>query len=169
MRAALRKGWCPSVLRPMASGDGLIVRVSLNNGRLSPVLARALARYAHRFGNGLFDLSARANLQLRGVSDVTLLPLQDELHTLGLAETEEAPSAARNVLASPLAGIDPQAILDIGPCVELLRDRLAREMILHSLPAKFGFIVDDGGALSLASEKTDVVFLPSGAAASPTF
>lgn len=159
MRAALRKGWCPSVLRPMASGDGLIVRVSLNNGRLSPVLARALARCAHRFGNGLFDLSARANLQLRGVNEATLSPLQSELRALGLAETEEAPSVARSVLVSPLAGIDPQAILDIGPYVELLRDRLTRETILHALPAKFGFIVDDGGALSLASEKTDVSFL----------
>ena len=101
---------------------------------------------------------------------MTLLPLQDELHTLGLAETEEAPSAARNVLASPLAGIDPQAILDIGPCVELLAGSAGARMILHSLPAKFGFIVDDGGVLSLSqARRLTLVFLPSGDAVSPTF
>ncbi len=27
MKAELRKGWCPSALRPMESGDGLIVRL----------------------------------------------------------------------------------------------------------------------------------------------
>ena len=29
------KGWCPSALRPMQSGDGLVVRVRPRGGRLS--------------------------------------------------------------------------------------------------------------------------------------
>jgi precorrin-3B synthase len=157
--SALRKGWCPSVLRPMASGDGLIVRVSIADGRVSPTLARALADLSRRFGNGLLDLSARTNLQLRGVSEATLVPLQTELQALGVVEADEEPAVARNILASPLAGIDPQAIIDIGPCVRALRERLSRDAIVHELPQKFGYAIDDGGALSLANEKTDVGFL----------
>jgi precorrin-3B synthase len=169
MKPALRKGWCPSVLRPMASGDGLIVRVSVNNGRLSPQIGRALARLARRFGNGLFDLSARGNLQLRGIGDATLSPLQQGLRELGLAAWEEAPSVARNILASPLAGLDPQAALDITPCVAALRDRLMRETLLHRLPAKFGFVIDDAGTLSVANEQTDVSFLARRRADAPYF
>jgi precorrin-3B synthase len=157
--SALRKGWCPSVLRPMASGDGLIVRVSVTDGRVSPALARPLAELSRRFGNGLLDLSARANLQLRGVSEASLVPLQTELRALGVVETDGEPAVARNILASPLAGIDPQAVVDIRPCVGALRERLARDPIVHQLPQKFCFVVDDGGALSLANEKTDVSFL----------
>jgi precorrin-3B synthase len=168
MKPALRKGWCPSVLRPMASGDGLIVRVS-NTARLSPQIGRALARLARRFGNGLFDLSARGNLQLRGVSEATLAPLQQGLRELGLAAWEEAPSVARNILASPLAGLDPHAVLDITPCVEALRDRLTRATLLHRLPAKFGFVIDDAGTLSVASEQTDVSFLARRRADTPYF
>lgn len=157
--SALRKGWCPSVLLPMASGDGLIVRVSIKDGRVSPALARALAALSRRFGNGLLDLSARANLQLRGVSEASLLPLQTELRALGVVEADDEPAVARNILASSLAGIDPQAIVDIRPCIRGLRERLTHDLVVHQLPSKFGFIIDDGGTFPLSGEKTDVGFL----------
>ena len=73
------KGWCPGALRPMESGDGLIVRVRPWNSALTPAQARAIADGARRHGNGLIDLTRRANLQLRGVSPATLAPLQEAL------------------------------------------------------------------------------------------
>lgn len=167
--SALRKGWCPSVLWPMASGDGLIVRVSIEDGRVSPTLARALADLSRRLGNGLLDLSARANLQLRGVSEATLAPLQAELLALGVVEVDDEPAVARNILASPLASIDPQAVVDIRLCVDALRERLIHDPATHQLPQKFGFVVDDGGTLSLDNEKTDVSFLARQEANSPRF
>ena len=33
------KGWCPGALRPMQSGDGLVVRIRPRGGRLSPAQA----------------------------------------------------------------------------------------------------------------------------------
>jgi precorrin-3B synthase len=147
----------------------LIVRISIKDGRVAPALARVLAELSRRFGNGLLDLSARANLQLRGVSEASLAPLQTELHRLGVVEADEEPAVARNILASPLAGIDPQAIVDIRPCVRALRERLAHDPIVHQLPQKFGFVVDDGGTLSLANEKPDVSFLAQQGTGGPRF
>jgi precorrin-3B synthase len=167
--SALRKGWCPSVLQPMASGDGLIVRVSIKDGRVSPALARALAELSRRFGNGLLDLSARANLQLRGVSEASLLPLQTELRALGVVEADDEPAVARNILASPLAGIDPQAIVDIRSCIRGLRECLTHDSVVHQLPSKFGFIIDDGGTFPLSGEKTDVSFLARRGSGEPRF
>ena len=63
------QGWCPGALRPMASGDGLVLRVRAPNGRLEPDQARRIAELARRHGNGLIDLTSRANLQLRGLDD----------------------------------------------------------------------------------------------------
>ena len=63
------KGWCPGALRPMQSGDGLVVRIRPPLGRLTPAQALAIATAAQTHGNGIIDLSARANLQLRGVTD----------------------------------------------------------------------------------------------------
>ena len=38
-----RRGWCPSLYDPMATGDGLLVRVKPPGARLSAAAARALA------------------------------------------------------------------------------------------------------------------------------
>ena len=37
------KGWCPGALRPMLSGDGLVLRVRPHGGRLSQAQAAGIA------------------------------------------------------------------------------------------------------------------------------
>src|SRR5690606_38730248 len=63
----LTKGWCPGALRPMQAGDGLLVRIRPPAGRLSAAQARGIAGVASRYGNGVIDISNRANLQVQGV------------------------------------------------------------------------------------------------------
>jgi precorrin-3B synthase len=157
--AALRRGWCPGALRPMASGDGLIVRLRLVGGALTPALARAIAEAAAQFGNGHIDLTARANLQIRGVTERTVPDLQDALEALGVIDADADAEAVRNIVASPLAGFDPNALLDIQPLVATLDQRLRQDRTLWRLPGKFGFVVDDGGRLPVADEPADVAFI----------
>ena len=156
MSEALRKGWCPGALRPMMARDGLLVRLRLTGGQLSADRARALAALAAFYGNGLLDLSARGNLQLRGVAPAHWASLLDALADLGMLDADPDGEAVRNVLASPLAGMPGR--FDIGPVVEALEARLAGDPALHALPGKFGFLVDDGGAAGLAAESADVRF-----------
>ena len=82
------QGWCPGALRPMLSGDGLVVRVRPRMARLSPAQVRGLAEAALRHGNGVIDLTARANLQLRGVRPEAHLALLDDLSELGLLDAD---------------------------------------------------------------------------------
>ena len=84
------KGWCPGALKPMQSGDGLIVRVRPRCGMLSPDELIVLAEAAQRFGNGHIDLTRRANLQIRGVSEETLPGLHEVIDRLGLLELDTA-------------------------------------------------------------------------------
>ena len=156
MTANLRKGWCPGALRPMMARDGLLVRLRITGGIGSAQLARALAGLAQRHGNGLFDLSARANLQLRGVGENALPALRDELDALGLLDASAEGESVRNVLSSPMAGLGDR--LDIRPLVRELEGRLADDETLHRLPPKFGFLVDDGGQPTLANVPADIRF-----------
>ena len=55
-------GWCPGALRPMMSGDGLVVRVRAPLGRLSQAQAAGVAQLAVDHGNGLIDVSVRLGL-----------------------------------------------------------------------------------------------------------
>lgn len=95
------KGWCPGALRPMLSGDGLVVRIRPRMARLTPDQARGLATAALTHGNGLLDLTARANVQLRGIRPEAHLALLDDLDALDLIDTDEASERHRNIVVSP--------------------------------------------------------------------
>jgi precorrin-3B synthase len=142
----------------METGDGLLVRLRLTGGILGADTARAIAKCADSFGNGLVDLSARANLQLRGVTPATLPGLTEALSALGLLDETPEAESVRNVIASPLAGLDPAAVLDIRPHLRALESRLVAETALHALPGKFGFLIDDGGTLPLGTVEADIRF-----------
>jgi precorrin-3B synthase len=150
------KGWCPGALRPMQSGDGLIVRIRPQSATFSPDELRALADAARRFGNGHIDLTRRANLQIRGVSEATLPALHDVIAGLGLLDDNADSEAVRNIMINPLAGIDPTEALDVRPIGCELAQWLASDKSAWALPTKFGFIIDGGGALSLAQQRADV-------------
>ena len=158
MTGAPIKGWCPGALRPMESGDGLIVRLKITGGIVPLDLAAAIADWSTRFGNGEIDLTSRANLQLRGVSAESLSELQAALAEHGLLDGNIGGEAVRNVIMSPLAGLDPDAVLDVRPLVRDLEARLRDDTALHDLPAKFGFLIDDGGRLGLRDVRADVRF-----------
>jgi precorrin-3B synthase len=129
--APLIQGWCPGALRPMASGDGLVVRVRPHAGRLSPTQAAGIAAAARNHGNGLIDLSARGNLQLRGVRPETHASLIADLSALGLIDRDLAGETRRNITVSPFAQADALALA--------LEEALTAA---PDLPGKFGFALD---------------------------
>lgn len=152
----LVKGWCPGARRPMETGDGLLVRVRITGGIVSAELAGELAFLARRYGNELVDLSQRANLQIRGVGADALDDLLGHLDRLGVLDRDAESEAVRNIVASPLAGLDPTAAIDGRALVAALEARLTSDPSVHALPGKFGFSVDEGGRLSLDDVAADV-------------
>jgi precorrin-3B synthase len=156
------KGWCPGALRPMASGDGLIVRVRARAGAFALSEIRALAEAAIAHGNGYIDVTRRANLQLRGVTEASMLPLLDDLERLELLDASAEAEAVRNIMVAPLTGID-LAAADVRPVVHALAGVLASDTALQALPGKFGYVVDGGGALPITNEHADIVLAAAAA------
>ena len=142
--ADLRRGWCPSLLRPMESGDGWLVRVRPRAAVITAAVARAVAEAATAFGNGRIEITNRANLQIRGLRPETIPLFVAAMEAVGAAE--DGPS----ILMSPLTGADP------GIAAETLAiaDAIAGARI--ALPAKFGFLIDGGGALPLTGLSLDI-------------
>ncbi len=147
------RGWCPGAHRPMASGDGLVVRVRPALGELSGAQARGLAALAARFGNGLVDLTNRANLQLRGVSEEGHGPLLEELEGLDLLDPDPETEGRRNIVVDPLrdgGAEDRQGQIAIALAAGLSASDFA------ALPSKFGFVVDAGRTRRLADVSGDI-------------
>ena len=150
MSAASVKGWCPGALRPMQSGDGLVVRVRPFGGRLKAAQISGLAYLAERHGNGLIDATSRANLQIRGVSETSHRPLLDGLAQLMLLDPDGDTESRRNILVTPFwrERDETQAL------ASELEEALAGSAL--ELPTKFGFAIDDGTSRVLAGDSADV-------------
>lgn len=138
-----RVGWCPGALRPMLTGDGLLLRVRPRAGAFTLAALEAIAGTARRFGSGSIDLTNRANLQIRGVSGATLPAAVASLAAAGLLDSNAGAEAIRNVVVDPLAGLDPRAV-DVRPIAVELEAWLAGTTALYALPGKFGFSLDGG-------------------------
>jgi len=144
------KGWCPSALRPMLSGDGFVVRVRPRGGRLTSAQAFGIAELSGRYGNGLIDLTGRANLQIRGVHEDDAFALAVALDRLGLVDADAELEAQRNILVAPFweDGDDTRWLADE------FEHALAKSPL--GLPQKFGFAVDCGEARMLTQTPADV-------------
>src|SRR6202000_2713281 len=99
---------CPGVLRLAEAADGLIARVRLPGGLVSGEQLRVLARLAGELGDGRAELTSRGNVQLRGLAASAAGPLTGALAQAGLLPSLTH-DPVRNVLASPLAGLDRRA------------------------------------------------------------
>lgn len=134
--APLIQGWCPGALRPMPSGDGLVTRIRPLAGRLSQAQAAGIAQLARSHGNGLIDLSNRANLQLRGVTAASHPPLIEGLRALGLIDASPEAEGRRNIIVTPFWTPDDST--------QTLATELATALALEApdLPSKFGFAID---------------------------
>jgi precorrin-3B synthase len=148
MSAGVIKGWCPDAWRPMAAGDGLLVRIRPPLGRLTRAQTLALCDAAMAWGNGEIDVTSRANLQIRGVAEAGWRELVGALLAVGLIDPDPEREARGAILVEPdwRDGDDTQHI------ATALRERLAD---LPVLPSKVGFAIDAGAAPVLTRAPAD--------------
>ena len=159
--AHLRKGWCPGALRPMQSGDGLLLRVRPKAGSFSIAALEAIADAASRFGSGEIDLTNRGNLQLRGVSEETYPEALAALDAAGLIDAEVGAEAVRNVVVDPLSGLDP-ARADIRKHAAELEHVLVQDRRFWSLPGKFGFSFSGSSQPRVGGRTADIMIAVAG-------
>lgn len=136
-----RRDSCPGALTVHEAADGGLARIRIPGGFVTARQLRTIAAAAREIGNGIVELTSRGNLQLRGIPAGAERDLGDRLAAAGLlpSETHEL---VRNVVASPLAGLDSP--VDVAPVVHDLDDALRASPSLADLPGRFLFAVDDG-------------------------
>jgi ferredoxin-nitrite reductase len=105
---------------------------------------------------GEVQVTNRANLQVRSVQDEGLPEALATLQQIGLAAPFAAVDQLRNIMASPTAGIDIAALIDVCPIVKAVDDYLSNHPELVKLSAKFSIGLDGGEALSVRDRPNDV-------------
>lgn len=151
-----RRGWCPSLFHPMQTGDGWLCRVKPFLSTLTSRQARFIAKAASDLGNGFMNLSQKANLQLRGFTPDHIqhfIPLaqREKLCSPNVIEEEK-----RNLLVSPLAGIDPSCHPDTLNYAHCLQHEIIEHDTIKFLTGKFSFVIDGGGQFPLTHHHADL-------------
>jgi precorrin-3B synthase len=142
----------------MESADGLLVRLRLAGGSIAPSALETVALVAEEFGNGIVELTSRANLQIRGLGRADIGVVAERLVEAGLADADADADQRRDVVVSPLTGFDPQAMIDLGHATNDIAELLAGADDLGGLPPKFGVVLDDGGTAPVRQVPADLCF-----------
>ncbi|MFJ4528363.1 precorrin-3B synthase [Streptomyces nigrescens] len=151
---------CPGALRLHSAADGHLARVRLPAGDLTVRQAEALADAADRLGDGHLSLTSRGNAELRGLADGCGGRLAALLRDAGLLPSERH-ERVRNILASPLAGLDRHTPSDVRLWARELDGLLCASESATALSGRFLFVLDDGrgdvaalgGDVSLVAER----------------
>jgi precorrin-3B synthase len=126
---------CPGAVELHAAADGGLARIRVPGGTLSAAQWDVVRLAAAELGNGVIELTSRANLQIRGLADGAELGER-------LSAADLLPSATheriRNIIAAPLD--DNQELVDEVDAA------LCADPALASLPGRF--LVTVGRAVS---------------------
>lgn len=149
---------CPGLLRFLEAEDGLLARIRVPGGLLAPAALSALATGADEVGDGRLELTSRGNLQVRGMDPRGAHSLADIAAAAGLLPSPER-ERVRNVIASPLAGLDTAT--DLTSIVRTLDLGLRTAYRLEALSGRFLFAIDDGRG-DVGSSGADLVAVVRG-------
>ncbi|MFM9034458.1 MAG: precorrin-3B synthase [Mycobacterium sp.] len=133
---------CPGALQVHRAADGALARVRLPGGLITAAQLEALAGIASRFAAGTLELTARGNVQLRGITDTAAVAAAVAAAGLLPSATHER---VRNIVASPLSG-RAGGRADVRPWVTALDGAIRSDASLAGLPGRFWFSLDDGSA-----------------------
>jgi precorrin-3B synthase len=139
----------------MPSGDGLLVRITVRS-TLSLETFEELCELARRHGNGVMEITARGNLQIRGLTPRSADAFAADVVGLGIAPPRGVP-----ITISPLAGLEGAGTID----VTRLAERIAEAASATVLAPKVSVVLDGGGLLHLDAMFADVRLVWSAAAA----
>jgi len=148
---------CPSLFNATTAQDGILSRIRLPAGLITASQCQLICEIINQFGNGEVQITNRANLQIRtqeALNKNTLLDLQDYFLASSCPDTD----GLRNIMASPAAGIDSQALVNTIPLVKQWNFYLLNHPELAILSNKFSVCFDGGELINVSDRPNDICF-----------
>jgi precorrin-3B synthase len=135
--------FCPGVLHAVQAKDGLLIRIRVPGGLIEANQLRAVADLSHRFADGTIEITSRANLQLRAIRNQDLSHIIESISLAGLLPSPQH-DRVRNIVTSPIAGLDGEELIDPRSLIHELDRQLRAEPVFANLHPKFSFAIHGG-------------------------
>lgn len=114
-----------------------MVRIRIPNGFLRSYQLRTIADLTAKCARGIGDISVRQNIQLHWVTIEDLPGIFSRLVESGITTMGSCGDDTRNITGCPLAGIDPEEIVDACPLVQAATRMLNGNPDFYNLPRKY--------------------------------
>lgn len=128
-----------------------LMRLKVPNGIVNSDQMRFYADCVEKYGekNGVVDITTRANIQLRGIKLEDAADVIDGLHARNQTSFQSALDSVRNMVGSPLAGIDDQEMVDTRELCNAVNDLISLDPVTNTrgnpmwanLPRKFNIAI----------------------------
>jgi ferredoxin-nitrite reductase len=138
--------------------DAFMLRLRLVGGLITAYQLRGLADIAERHAGGYAHITTRANLQLREIGADRPLAVLTAIQELGLTSRGAGADNIRNITGSPIAGVDPQELIDTRELSRELHHHILNHRELYGLPRKFNIAFDGGGQIGVLEDTNDIGF-----------
>ena len=110
-----------------------MMRLKVPNGIVNADQMRFYADSVEKNGEGgVVDITTRQNIQLRGVKIEDAGDIIDGLHARNQTSFQSALDSVRNVVGSPLAGIDDQELVDTRMLSNAINDLISLDPVTET-------------------------------------
>lgn len=142
--------------------DGhFMMRVRINSGVLTAAQARVLAGIAKDYGRNLADITTRQAIQFHWLRVENFPDIFKRLESVGLYSFESCGDCPRTIVGNPLAGIDPNELLDTSEIVDQVNEFFLLNRDFSNLPRKFKMSISSNTYNSALAEINDLSFTPA--------
>ncbi len=136
-----------------------MLRVRVDGGRLTLPQLRAVAEVSTTYGRDTADVTDRQNVQLHWIRVEDVPAIWERLETVGLTTAEACGDTPRVILGSPVAGVDPDEIVDGTAAIEEIHRRYVGDPQFSNLPRKFKTAISGSPHQDVAHEVNDLSFV----------
>lgn len=142
--------------------DGhFLVRVKLPSGQVTAAQAKVLADIARTYGKGEIQITIRQAVQIHNITLKDALDILPRLAAAGLSSVEACGDVPRTILGNPLAGIDPEELLDTRPIVDEVFQFFLGNPDFSNLPRKFKISISANPHDAGFARINDLAFVPA--------
>ncbi|TCP54666.1 ferredoxin-nitrite reductase [Tumebacillus sp. BK434] len=114
-----------------------MMRVKIPGGMLTYEQAVVVAELGNKFGRGLVDVTTRQAIQYHWLQIQDMPEIFDRLAAVGMSPIQACGDVVRNVISSPVAGLDAKELFDVRDLVWAVEQKFLSNKEYSNLPRKF--------------------------------
>ncbi len=125
------------VYQQIPKAGHFMMRIKIPGGIYNSQQLRAIAKISRERGRGIADVTTRQTFQWHWLTVEDFPAIISELKAVGISPIGACGDIARNIVSCPVAGINPDEILDTRPATQAIHEYFLGNPEFSNLPRKY--------------------------------